>query len=244
MSPNVKTAVKTLLRSALDYRYHYLHVKQANALRRGIEAARGKTPARDIKLCKEYAVEVLGHKHFAPWLYVYCSIAGGFREGWIPDNFYGAIVVPTFKGLYGKVSSLKPLNTAIFGSEAFPDLASYINGIFVTRNYNYVSPNIVKELLFGDQDRVVFKLGNSAQGKAIYLFDKETFDVDKIKGLGNGLFQSYIRQHSLFDTFAANSVATLRLTTILNDDGSVSVRACYLRLGSGSDTHVQSQNRR
>ncbi|HSA86432.1 MAG TPA: sugar-transfer associated ATP-grasp domain-containing protein, partial [Nitrospira sp.] len=39
-----------------------------------------------------------------------------------------------------------------------------------------------------------------------------------------------------------HSVATLRITTVYKDNGEVSVRACYLRLGSGDETHVQSRS--
>ncbi len=35
-------------------------------------------------------------------------------------------------------------------------------------------------------------------------------------------------------------MATVRITTVYEDNGDVSVRACYLRLGSENETHVQS----
>jgi hypothetical protein len=88
----------------------------------------------------------------------------------------------------------------------------------------------------------VFKVDNSLQGKSIFFFEKKTFDIDKIKLLGNGLFQRYIVQHKLFDSFAPNSVATLRITSAVDDDGGISIRACYLRLGRYKDTHVQSKS--
>jgi hypothetical protein len=40
----------------------------------------------------QYAIDVLGARKFAPWLYVYTAISGAFRFGWIPANFYRSVV--------------------------------------------------------------------------------------------------------------------------------------------------------
>jgi hypothetical protein len=56
------------------------------------------------------------------------------------------------------------------------------------------------------------------------------------------LFQEYVNQHPLFDEFMPPSVATLRLTTTVDSDGSCRVKACYLRLGRAGETHVKSES--
>jgi hypothetical protein len=195
-----------------------------------------------MKLSDQYAIEVLGHKYYAPWLYVYSAIAGGFKEGWIPDNFFGSTVDPTINGWYGKISNLKPLNRGIMKSDVFPDIASFVNGIFLDKDYSLIQLANVKDVLFKNTEKVVFKLDNSLQGRGIYFFSVDDFSIDKVKVLGNGVFQSFIYQHKLFEEFASNSVATLRITSVFKDDAEVSVRACYLRIGSGKDTHVQSKS--
>jgi hypothetical protein len=238
-SPRLGSAVKEIIKSAWDVRYHWFEVAEANRVLRGIEDAIGKTSPHHIRLSDEYAVAVLGHKHFAPWLYVYSAISGEFREGWIPENFYGSAVMPAHNGWYGRLSSLKPLNSVFFASDAFPDIASFVNGIFIDKAQNAIASKDVKDLLFADQDRVVFKVDISNQGRGIYFFTRDTFSVDRVVTLGNGLFQRFIRQHELFNEFAEKSVATLRIFTVVKDEGEVSVRACYLRLGTGEDSHVQ-----
>jgi Sugar-transfer associated ATP-grasp len=242
MSVNLMSAAKQIIKYAIDLRNHRSSVREANRFLKNVEDRMGKTPSRDIELSDQYAVDVLGHKHFAPWLYLYSAISGGFKEGWIPDNFYASAVVPFYNGLYRTLAGLKSLNTVLFAGDAFPDIGSFVNGIFIDKAQNLVAPKDVRDLLFRDQDRVVFKLDRSYQGMGIYFFTRDTFTVDEVMSLGNGLFQGFIRQHRLFNHFAENSVATLRITTVFEDDGEASVRACYLRLGSGEDTHVQSHS--
>jgi hypothetical protein len=186
-------------------------------------------------------VEVLGHKRFAPWLYVYTAVSGRFKEGWMPENYYGSVVVPKLQGRYGRAADLRGLNAVMLRSDAFPDVLAYANGIFFDTAYRFVPPDAVKEHLFKEHERVVFKLDNSLQGRGIHFFTRESFSVEKVTRLGNGLFQRVIQPHRLFAKFAKRSVATLRITTVYKDSGEVSVRACHLRMGSGDETHVQSK---
>lgn len=239
---NLESLARFATSSLLRYRYHHNHVIQAKKILKKIEAVKGSLSLPIIRQCDDYAIEMLGHHHFAAWLYVYSAIAGRFKEGWIPDNYYGSVVVPKLKGDYGKISSLKPLNSTIFSSNSFPDILSYSNGVFFDAECRVLPPDSVKDKLFANQDRVVFKLNNSSRGRGIFFFDRKSFDPEAIYKLGNGLFQGAINQHEVFQEFAKESVATLRMTTAIEDDGTTSLRACYLRLGSGADTHVQSQS--
>ena len=241
MPINLESLVRPAVRALVSYRYHRHHMTIAKGILKTIEAEKGPLPQRVVKQCNDYAKEVLGHRHFAAWLYVYSAVAGRFKEGWIPDNYYGSVVVPKLKGDYGKVSCLKSLQSTIFSHDSFPDILSYANGVFFDTEYRVLHPNSVKEKLFSGRGKVIFKLDSSEQGKGILFFDRESFEPGKIYKLGNGIFQRVINQHEVFQEFAKESVATLRMTTVIEDDGITSLRACYLRLGTGTDTHIQSK---
>ncbi|BFU89848.1 MAG: hypothetical protein NTAFB01_10350 [Nitrospira sp.] len=242
MLQNIKSTVKAVLRSWTSYAYnHYADVRDATRILKSVEGYKGTTATRDLRLCDEYAVEVLGHQHFAHWLYVYTAVSGRFKEGWVPENYYGSVVVPKWQGRYGRVSESRGLNAAMLQSEAFPDVLAYVNGIFFDTAYRFVSSDAVKEHLFKEHERVVFKLDSSLQGKGIHFFTRESFSVEQITGLGNGLFQRVIQPHRLFTEFAKQSVATVRIFTVYQDNGEVSVRGCNLRMGSGDETHVLSR---
>lgn len=239
---NVESLVQSALSPLLSYRYHHYHAREARKVLKSIEEAKGPLPRKMVKYCDNYSRDVFGHDHFAGWLYVYSAVAGRFKEGWIPDNYYGSIVVPKLKGDYENVSSLRSLNSTIFSDYSFPDILSYANGMFFDTECRVLPLDSIKGKLFADQDRVVYKLNNSARGKGIFFFDRESFNLSVIYKLGNGLFQSLINQHEVFREFAKESVATLRMTTVSEDDGTTSLRACYLRLGGRTDSHVRSES--
>src|SRR5690348_5528889 len=71
---------------------HYNY--QAHAVLRSIEGQQGPTDKRLVKLANAYSRDVFGSIKYAPWLRVYAAISGGFKEGWIPDNYYGIVVDP------------------------------------------------------------------------------------------------------------------------------------------------------
>jgi hypothetical protein len=222
-----------------DREYHAGHAARAMEKLQTLKAAGKTLRPVDIRRCEEYSTEVLGDKKFAPWLLVYSAFCGGFKEGWIPDNFYGAKVVPVIQGRHGQVSFLKSLSGALFNSPSFPDLGSRINGSLFDRAYRPVSFEEAHAQFFHGNQRVIFKPDGTGRGKGIHHFDPESFDRAAVHRLGNGVFQRFVSQHPLFDLFSKASVATVRLTTVVEDGGEISARSAYLALGTGSDTHVQ-----
>lgn len=200
-----------------------------------------KFPSTIRKQCDEWAQDVLGWKGYAPWLYVYASVAGEFKEGWIPDNYYGKVVLPIINGDFRKISDIKTLSKRLFNSENFPDLAYSINGQFYTKKYTPIDHNSLKEILFENGAKeIVFKQENSRQGKGISIVDLSSFDGNALNGLGNGVFQKYIVQNEMFSQISPRAVASLRLTSLYESDGHCSIRAAYLRTGSGDDEYVKS----
>lgn len=224
------------------YKFHRDHGAQARKVLTLLEQKYGKADPANLNLADTYARDVFGDAVYAPWLRVYAAFSKTFKEGWIPDNYYGSVVVPNMKGWYGRISSLKPVSRLILDGDAFPDVAYFANGLFFTDKRVVVPEHELEGVVFEHCDRVVFKTDGSKQGNGVHIFDKNTFDREAIKSLGNGVIQRFIIQHDLFNAFASKSVATLRFTTVVDDVGRISVRACYLRLGRAADTHIQSDH--
>ncbi len=229
-------AAKTVAKAALRQHYARNHIRAARAKLAKLEAAYGPLNHADRKRGDAYAVEVLGHAKFAPWLHVYAHVAGTFKEGWIPDNFYDECVLPHNSGPYGELSGLRSLNMMLFDAAEFPDLAAQINGMIVGRDGRTVAAKDLVEVLFAQGDRVVFKSDATQSGIGVKVLDRADFDPAHVRRLGSGIFQGFIRQHDLFQRLGnCPAVATLRLTTATDDAGQPSLRGCYLRFGQGSN---------
>lgn len=231
VSFDVERVVRRSLKRAGQFRFHRNHGAQAGRVLEFLERTYGKADPAHLKLADTYARDVFGSGVYAPWLRVYTAFNGTFKEGWIPDNYYGSVVVPSMKGSYGKLSALKPLSRLIFDSDAFPDIAYFANGLFFTDRSVVIPEHALESMVFEQCDRIVFKLDGSGQGKGVYLFDRKNFNREVIKSLGNGVIQKFITQHRVFNAFASKPVATLRFTTVVDDAGGISIRACFFRLG-------------
>ena len=96
----VKNSVKNLLKKGENYVYHKEKNIEAYKIQKTFESVTGKLNSKNKKLCKEYALDIFGDKKYAPWLMAYCAYSHQFKEGWIPDNYYGEYVVPALKGEY------------------------------------------------------------------------------------------------------------------------------------------------
>ncbi len=209
---------------------------------RQLEYENGKVDPKIFKRCNEYALEVLGSERFAHGLWFYSTIAGEFKEGWVPENYYFRVVNPIIKGPYEILSELKSPQSRIFDSEAFPDIAYYVNGLWLDRDYHPIPESGLQNVLFGNSEKIVFKQDLYGRGTGIYFYTEKSFDTSKIRRLGNGVFQSYISQHEFFNQFTTTSVATIRLNSVIEKSGEASIRGCALRLGSKHDTHVNQHS--
>jgi hypothetical protein len=164
MSASLERALRPALRKAGAHPYHLYHRVEALRYLRSIESQNGRLEKSTKARCREYAGDVFKSRVYSPWLYVYAAMAGEFREGWIPDNYYGHVVVPELKGQYGYISRLKPLNNVFFGSEHFPDVLSFVNNAFYSPCVGLIADKDVREFLFQDNQNVVMKLDNSLTG--------------------------------------------------------------------------------
>lgn len=216
--------------------------QQAQAVLRAVESQRGPTDRSAVRQADEYAREVLGSARYAPWLHVYAAVSGSFREGWIPDNYYGLVVDPHKSGEVAKVALIKSFTNRILNTEALPDLGYVIDGLYYSRDYRPVSQRELTDILFARDDRVVFKADNSYQGRSVSFMTREDSPVSGRPPLPDGVFQAPIRQHDFFAALSPSATATLRITTARELDGSIAVKAAYLRLGRVQDDIVRSRS--
>ena len=218
-----------------------LHVRKWAEARRALqtlESHKGRLDPTIIKRGNDYATEVLGWKGYAPWLHVYSAVAGEFREGWLPENYYYNVVMPKVNGEYGRLSRLRGCNRILFGGESFPDVGYTANGIFYDGDFQPIAWEWVGQYLAEHSQSVVFKADSSGWGHGIFFLESAAVDPEAVKRLGNGVIQKRVVQNEFFDRFMPSSVATIRFGTVIRNDGRPSVRAGYLRFGRSAHSHV------
>ena len=219
---------------------HRRHRSQAGKALAGLARDGRGLSAADARACAAYAADVLGDPAYAPWLRVYAAFAGGFRPGWIPDNYYRLVVLPRLKGAYGEVADCRALARTLFPTDAMPDVAYLVNGVVWTADKAPLWPAAAADLLAAAAP-LLFKPDASQQGIGHVHLDADALRAGVLGRLGNGVIQRLIVQHADLAAFSP-AVATLRVTSVVTDAGAVEVRAAYLRLGRMADRHVMARS--
>jgi hypothetical protein len=237
MSNQLTQLAKNILLRLKNYIYHRRHKKEAYKILKYLETTNGKLSPVLKKEINEYSRLILGWKGYAPWLLVYSAIAGDFKYGWIPDNYYGANIVPKLKGKYGEVTQTRALTRILFQSDLFPDILYFTNGLFLSTDYSVLQDDEVNNLL-SSYNKLIFKSDSSSQGKGVTIINPEDNNAAKLRHLGNGVFQKYINQNDFFSEIQPDSVSTIRMTTAVDNTGTISLRACYLGIGRKGEDYV------
>lgn len=236
----LKDAVLDLAAGAANELSHLLYNQRARTALKQVESQQGPTDSAILDRCNEYAQHVLGSRKFAPWLHLYAAVSGEFREGWIPDNYYHRVVHRMKNPVAAKVSNLKTFTNRILDTEALPDLAYALDGVYFSRDFAPVRQPELVSILFDRQDRVYFKPDDSRQGKNVRVMTKQEFEERARSRFPDGVFQAPIRQHDFFEALSPRATATVRITTARELDGAIGVKAAYLRVGRESDDIVRS----
>jgi hypothetical protein len=218
------------------YRYDDIHQRQADAYYEVICAQHPERRPDEgvLRRIDAYAREVLGSETYAPWLRVYTAWAGEFKEGWIPDNYFGRVVMPAIQGPARHLSTFKTLSRRLTGAgELLPDLVYRVRGQWVDTEGRALRPSEVEEIAYRHGPRVVVKADDSNQGKGVRLVERGRDDLLELDG--DFVVQRMISQPDWMARFNADNLATIRITTVKPPGGRASWQGGNLRFGlSGS----------
>lgn len=222
--------------------FHAVHKKAAfTAIKKAQTLNRIKLSPKLIKMSDDYAIHVFGSRDYAPWLYFYALIQGGFKEGWIPQNFYARYVLPDV-GLYG-ISGIKTFSNIILQTEALPDIAYFIDGIIYNRNFSVITiPDLRKSIYDNNVHEVFLKSNNSLRGRGIVKLEVNQLNEAAFAQTGNCVIQLAIKQHEIFKEMITGSVATIRILTVKNPIGGIEYRAGHLKLSRAGDQWIKADN--
>lgn len=202
-----------------------------------VEGHYGPLPLAIRRRADEYSREVFGSAVHSHWLYLYSLVQGTFKEGWIPRSYYNLHVQPTLAPP-GPSCGHRHLLGRIMGSDCVPDLAYVLNGSVFTKHYEPVPNDQAAEYLFRDQEQVIFKRNGSGRGRGIWKIRRTDFERVNVALLPAGTVQQIVKPHPAFDRLLPETGPTLRVFTVREPGGHISVRATYLRVSRAAVDHV------
>ncbi len=239
----IKKSVKKAINRVAAPPFSSKSIKKARITRADIEKNQSlKLSRKQEKMADDYAVDVLGSKVYAPWLYVYTLMQGQFKEGWIPSNFFDDRITPAINKSVGKATRLKTFTNLILRSNSIPDIAYHIDGVLYDREMSIIPLKHLRELLDSPSQAVYVKADDSGQGRDVFRVSANELNNDFLEKIGNSVIQEAITQHEFFERIIDKTVATVRITTVKEKNGEISVRAAYLRLGRSNTSWVQSDH--
>jgi Sugar-transfer associated ATP-grasp len=190
----------------------------------------------------EYSIEVLGKIDYAPWLYVYSLVSGTFKEGWIPDNYFGNVIAPRVNKGLGGATEFKSFTNAVLKTDYLPDIGYHIDGVLYDRTFNIIGIDWLKRRACELHPEVFLKRDGTRRGEGIVKAAAGDLTFGMLREFGNCVIQRPVMQHQFFENIIPGSVATVRITTVKESNGSISTRAAYLRLGRNDTAWVQADN--
>lgn len=193
----------------------------------------------DQKIIHEYAKEVFGSLRYKPWLLFYTAYRGEFHEGWIPSNFFKKIM-QTENTQYTAVGRARTLSRRIFESDAFPDIAYYVKGIWMDVEGQPLMPADVKDLIFSKGNVAFLKAEESSKGRGVRSISSDGFDPGTFSSRYSHVVQRAIQQHPLLEELSPGCVATIRIITTVRFAEPAKTCAIYLRMNFDGGDVVSS----
>ena len=236
----MKSQIKKQLDKYKEKRYNIRHGKEALKILDVIEKDTNYKLSNKMRsTIDDYALEILGSKMYAPWLYVYTAYNQEFKEGWIPDNYFGYIVAPKVNKGLGTLAATKTLSKKVLHTDLLPDKFYIIDDTLYDLNYNIIPNDKIKGNLFKESNELFLKLDNSNQARGVFKISSENFNLKQLFDKGDAVIQSPIKQADFFEEVVPGSVATLRINTIKNNNHQIVFSSSFLRFGRLNEEFVK-----
>lgn len=228
--------------SGIDHTRAY-RAQRADALRSLDDARRnaGAALSPDLRrACDRYAIDVLGSRWHAPWLYVYTAVRGRFVEGWIPASYMGRWVAPAMSNGLLRLSGIKTLTRRLLPDAPLPDLAYLLGGAAHDRDLAPIDTGTLAVMLEATGETVIVKRDGGYRGFEVREVAVRDLVAGDLRRWGNAVVQERVRQHDALEAVVSGSVATYRIVTVREPDGAVAVRCGNVKFGRAGDDAVRA----
>lgn len=162
----------------------------------------------------------------------YTEKTGIFHVDYMPDDLYYSAIDTYFNDWReARFSDNKCFYTRMFTGIRQPEnIASRIGGLWYVGDYQPISREQLDQLLEKEQEVVVKKAMGSEGGKGVYFVKGADFATVEAKIKDDILIQRPLVQHPQISAINATSVNTIRILSLLTEEGAKPYSA-ILRIG-------------
>ncbi len=184
----------------------------------------------------EYSREVFGDQRFAPWLRLFSAHSGEFKEGWLPDNFFGTIR----KRLdpYPRLAMSRTFARKLMNTKQIPDIVSCVRGNWRDADSNPISRSKARKMVFATGETVFLKRDHSRRSRGTVELTVDDFDALPVNYSDAFVIQAKITQHATLSEWTPACVHTIRLTTFKGMNMAAELRGALVRVGRTSSNVV------
>ena len=209
---------------------------EANNLRKQVVAQVGKAVV-DKKIrseIKAYCAEVLGDASYWPWLAYYTELRGEFKKGWMPVDYYRFKFLPKMNPeKYMRFSEAKTIDHKLFNGAVVDPLFTRTNGQYYHKDGSVLKQQELDQILQEVNNEIIIKPDSGRAGEGIIFTKPDELQFEKLPENTDLIFQRVVKQHTELQKLYPHSVNTLRVQTLLDDNGIVQVKYIVIRFGRG-----------
>jgi len=160
----------------------------------------------------------------------------------VPDDFFAYSLLPCFnpEGIT-ELSICKTFDHRLFPGVTIEPVAVVLNRCSYTPELSPLTDsefsNLLKEL---NTQELVVKREAAPSGEDIRFAQARDIRKEWFRKYQNYVLQPAVRQHKDLRRLHPSSIATIRITTFLGNDGSINVKHRSMRFGTGSSKVVNS----
>lgn len=226
------------------YQDIYIYIRRASAIKRRVDEFNKKGTPKVLtpdqkKVIREYYApykipNMVFHNYFT-------ERSGEFYPEYIPQDIYVGYIDPYFNDIIAaKYFDNKCLYPALFHRiKQCRNVLMRINGIWTDEEYNPVTPDRIETILEESEDGLFVKEAQTtAGGEGVTYLSKDILSFEEIRNIASKystdvVVQKELRQHKDIERLNSSSVNTLRIYSVLGQDGVVTVYSAVVRMGIG-----------
>ena len=182
---------------------------------------------------KSYAKKRFGSSSFWPWLAVYTELRGEFKRGWVPDDYYLAVLLEKYNPEKARISEYKTFDFRMFPDFALQPLLIKIGPNYYNSENQKIPGVLTRELLQDYGGEVVVKEDLSLGGHRVEFIASRDLDLEKYSQIPSYVVQPVMEQHEQLKILSPHAVCSIRIFTFLDGKGEVKVKYTALRFGLG-----------